>query len=691
VSDYIDEVFGQGGYLSKQIKSYEPRPGQIALARSIDEAIREGRHVIAEGPTGIGKSLAYSVPAAYHAIKHGKKICIVTSNKTLQQQIYGKDLADLRAAVPWNFTYAIRKGISSYLCERNFAEKRYEKLLHNIQRGELDEEAIATEKMIDDTVSWANRTDDGDSELITGTAPNKKVWNYFSTDRDNCDGKHCSQIGACRSRQAAEAAGKVDIVVTNYWMFYLHIRNSSKEAQSPILPSFSVVILDEAHNASDIARGFWGIELSKWTIRAAISKLKYPDFTELEKEGERLWDRCWSSIDNLWDGIEERYKNHDIRFRKRGELKTEGLENALDDAARFYKRVGAMWDPGKNVKDSERKAKAGRFYKRSDKCAECRDRLEMFRTMPMLDADRWKRQVYYIDRDSGYDPKLHSKSLFVGAHLRHKLFDVFPTVVQTSATLAIHGRSNSRFTHLKEEMGMHGLDAIELTVESPFRWREQCLLVVPDAKTIPSYTKDFKGWEAGLGQAVEEIIRMVGGRTMVLFTALARMDMVREHLEGVELPFPVYCQGKLAPAELKRRFIDEVDSVLLGSKRFSEGIDVQGESCTCVIIDKLPFKNPNDPVLEAIGDLRAYEEGVDTNAGGKIAFMEHSVPEAIISFKQRLGRLIRTVKDCGVVVVMDDRLKTRGYGYQFVRSIPPIRQTTDIADIKPFLESLGAL
>lgn len=693
--DYIKDVFGNGGYLSKGISNYQERPSQIELSRAIDEGIRTGRHVITEGPTGVGKSLAYSTPAAYHAVKSGKRFCIVTSNKTLQQQIYSKDLAALRDAVPWNFTYAIRKGIGSYLCERNLRSGKHEGLLRTLQAIETpSKEEKDMVSMIYETLSWAEETLDGDSESIAGMAPNRRVWGLFSTDRDSCDGKNCSYIEECYSKKAREAAENVDIVVTNYWMFYLHVRNSTKDQPSPILPAFNVAILDEAHNASEIARGFWGTELSKWGIRKAISGLTNSGFNEFQAEGERLWDKIWSEADNVWDWANKRHAEGVIRLAKRNELDSELLEEFLIDASRFYLRLGSVWNPENGRNDpaaKEARAKAMKLFKKGEKCKDLQSRLEMFRTMPMLDADRWKRQVYYLENEGGDDVKFLSKSLFVGAHLRHQLFDMYPTIVQTSATLAIYGRGGSKFSHLKEEMGMIGLDSIELMVDSPFKWGQQCLLITPGVDLIPSYSKDFKGWEENIGKAIETIIRLVKGRTMVLFTSTKRMNAVRDYLDSVELPFNVYCQGSLSPGELQKRFKSEISSVLLGCKRFSEGIDVQGEACTCVIIDKLPFGQPSDPVMEGIGELRAKEQNVSVSEGGKLAFMEHSVPEAIISFKQRMGRLIRTVNDSGVVVVLDDRLKTRGYGRRFIKSIPKVKESRNISDIQPFLKGLGLL
>jgi len=728
--DYIESVFGEKGALARLIPNYNPRPSQVALSRAIDRAIREEKHVIAEGPTGTGKSFAYSVPAAFHAAFRGKRVCIVTSNKTLQSQIYKKDLKMLQEAVSWPFKFALRKGIKSYLCNRNLEAKDYKKILSEAKRkvkfetknledlkeylpkDEIErrqDDIRYNERLIEEvhaTLAWADTTTDGDSEEIVGMPPSRRVWNAFSTDSDACDGAYCEFSENCFPRAAKQYSEDANIIVTNYWLFYLHVRNSKDGQQSPILPPVDVVIFDEAHNAAEIAMGFWGMDLSIWSIRNALSGLRKIDLNRYAGDAEVLWRKCNDAADRLWLDIEQREKQRDRRIRPRYPIDSKRLEDLMEDAEIIYAGVGRALDPGKDSKDDEAKAQAKKFYKRADKCKDIRSKLTNFRTMPLASENRWKRQVYYVEREEGQKtPKLMSKTLFVGQHLHHKLFKPFSTVVQTSATIAIGGDGDP-FSHIKEEMGMMGLDPIELAVESPFRWKEQSLLVIPGQDVMPSLTKVMdidrkkepekrkkaeEDWDSALGPAVEKIVRMVGGRTMVLFTAKSRLRMVRDHLAGVDLPFNVYAQRDSAHNEVKNQFIEDRTSVLLGTKRFSEGIDVQGESCTCVIIDRLPFEQPNDPVMLAIGELRAEEDNVSYSKGGLIAFREYSVPKAIISFKQRLGRLIRTVDDCGVVVVLDDRLETKHYKHRFIRSIPDVRRTRDIDQIVPFLKSVGAL
>lgn len=708
--DYIEEVFGANGHLSKGIPNYQQRPSQIALSRAIEAGLRTERHVVAEGPTGTGKSLAYSVPAAYYAANAGFRCCIVTSNKTLQQQIYGKDLCDLKAATGWNFTYAIRKGLNSYLCERDFVDERYKSLLKDTHLAQTagkirkvpTPEEDRTERMIYSTRDWAEATNDGDKEIIEGLAPDNKVWSYFSSNSDDCDGKQCVQANSCYARKARDIADESNIIITNYWLFFMHVRNQGKSRESHIFPKFDLVIFDEAHNASDIARGYWGLELSKWSIRKSIAALRNTPGPIVEDkhgnkvvaDGEPVWDKCWTELDKAWDQIDGLPKKGTIRLKEKGELKTENLEAALYKAALFYKGAARRIQPEETDKSAEankERAEMRRIERRAERCEDLQSRLERFRELPLLNADRWKRQVYYLEEERDKPTKLVSKSLFVGKHLHHALFKLYPMVVLTSATLATSGGA-SKFEHIKREIGLSGLNPIELTVDSPFRWRDQCLMVIPDEPMVPSLNeKKEEEWKAAMPVAVEKIVRMTKGRTMILFTALERKRSVGDHLERAKLPFKILSEKTAAPGELQSAFRDDISSVLLGSKRFSEGIDIQGESCSCVIIDRLPFRRPGDPLMDAIGELRAQEEGVDKSAGGKLAFMEHSVPEAIISFKQRMGRLIRTMDDCGIVVVLDDRISKRSYSWRFFASIPNVLRTTNLAEGEAFMQKLGLL
>ena len=318
-ADYIDDVFGPKGYLSKQVVGYRPRSGQIELARAIDKAIREGRHVIGEGPTGTGKSLAYSVPAAYHAVHNKKRVLIVTANKTLQAQIVNKDLKDLRNAVPWNFTYAVRKGIGSYLCARDYREKKWRSV-------EDEDPAVVAE-----TCDWADTTDDGDYETSPGPKP--KIWMSFSTTNDECDGpKRCRDREDCFVIKAKDRAAGAHIVVTNYHLFYRHLSHVASGRPGSVLPPFDVAILDEAHNAANIARDFIGEEatVTFQTVYRCTTSLHLIDISSLKAQAFETRHVVMDEARRFWAEMTDRVRKNDRIFREPGDCKSEALEEHLE-------------------------------------------------------------------------------------------------------------------------------------------------------------------------------------------------------------------------------------------------------------------------------------------------------------------------------------------------------------------------
>jgi ATP-dependent DNA helicase DinG len=293
--------------------------------------------------------------------------------------------------------------------------------------------------------------------------------------------------------------------------------------------------------------------------------------------------------------------------------------------------------------------------------------------------------VYFIE-GSGADEKagsvkLRSKALRVGRFMRESLFLTTPTVVQTSATLAVKGGGPSDFDYLKREMGMKELPNVdEITVESPFNWPKQALLVIPNDMPIYKYENGgSEEFDAAVQKRFEQIVRIVKGRTMGLFTSYKLMEKVRDSLRKTNLPYEVLVQREATNRELQQKFKRDINSVLLGTQSFAEGVDIQGEACTCVVLDKFNFTPEGDPVL------------VGLSKTDKNVFQHYQLPEAIISFKQRLGRLIRSINDVGVVVVLDRRLLTKAYGQQFIQSIPPLQVAHSLSDIAPFLRRVGAL
>jgi ATP-dependent DNA helicase DinG len=672
--DYIHQVFGAGGYLAAQVAGYQPRPGQIKLARAIDHGIRTGHHVIGEGPTGTGKSLAYSVPAVYHAMFSGKRICIVTANKNLQRQIYQKDLADLAKAVPWKFKYAIRKGHSSYLCLRNHEAREWRELL-------FEDSKLA--EIVNDTAEWADDTETGDFEDSPGPPP--KVWSAFSTSREDCDGRKCRQFEECFAKLARDRAQSAHVLVTNYHLFFLHLKFG---LESKILPNFDVVILDEAHNAANIAREFFGQEVTWGQIYRCIKGLHTIDVTAFKLPGQRMRDAVMEDVGKLWAELGGRARARKHILKQDHPIPSEALEERLKEAAALYHQVAEALAPigEATIVSKARASEAATYAKLAAKCTEKAAALGEFRVVAN------EHTTYFIEgsgnEDKGKFVKLKSKAIEVGSAMRHLLFERYKTVVQTSATLAVRGGAGGDFAYLRREMGMGkmgelaDLDIEELVVASPFDWPQQAMLVIP--RTMPTFQTGSEIWDQAVCDHLEQTVNMVEGRTLGLFTSFRMLQKAAAHLRATT-SWRVLVQGEATNRELAAQFQADVGSVLLGTESFSEGVSIEGEACTCVVLDKIPFLNADDPVIQAI-EARHKARG-----GRENVFQTHMLPEAIISFKQRVGRLIRTVTDVGVVVVLDKRLITKPYRTQFLKSIPPLRTEESLSAIEPFLRSRGAL
>jgi len=675
VPDYLDEVFGPKGYLAQRVQGYQPRPGQISLARLIDQGIRHGRHVIAEGPTGVGKSLAYSVPASYHAIHSNKRILIVTSNKTLQAQIINKDLKDLYAAVPWKFSYAVRKGIGSYLCARDLRDERY---------LELDDPEAAS---VQATLAWANRTTTGDFEESPG--PVLKIWNAFSTTNDDCDGpKSCRMRNSCFVAQAKRAAEGAHIVVTNYHLLYRHMNYVAAGMKSTILPAYDVAILDEVHNAPDIARDFLGEDatVTLGMINRCIAGLHLHTVPLYKKRCELLRHEIVHEVRTLWDDLEARQRAGRKIFEHPEECRSKPLEDRLGKLRELYLGLtdvygGIEGDPPRSGAAAERRVNANACATLGNQCEKAIKKLSAFRTMKL------EGMVYFIeagavDDKHGKPPvKLRARALWVGKYMAENLFATTSSVIQVSATLAIKGTGRSGFDFVKREMGMKELPNVdELVVPSPFDWPKNALLVIPSTMVPYVYENgQSDAFDAAVQEHFTKIVNMVKGRTMGLFTSYKLLEKVRDSLRKAKTPYEVLVQREATNRALQQQFRANISSVLLGTQSFAEGVDIQGEACTCVVLDKINFIPKDDPVLVGLGRK------------DKSVFSNYQVPKAIMDFKQRTGRLIRTVTDVGVIVLLDKRLLTKGYGKLFLDSLPPIQVSHDLADIAPFLRKRGAL
>lgn len=636
MTDYLSEVFGDGGLFASRFPGYEMREGQVELARMVDEAMRGGRHALGEGPCGTGKSVAYSVPAVWHAHHAKKRVVIATANIALQEQLVRKDLPMLASVLPWSFSFALLKGRNNYLCLDRMAESE--------ARGELrgpyyDDQ----QRQVDDVLAWAEATRTGDASELS-FIPHAQVWSRFSVGFDECKGDGCPFRDDCFAERAKTAAQGADIVVTNYHMLFAHLAVREATGQDLVLPAFDLLVLDEAHEAADIARAFFGFTVSEHTLtRLASAAADLGDKAlagELRQEAQRLFGQLAEYARS------PRYKK---RLKAPGFASDAGVQRALG-------KLVVLATARAEDELAERKERAtARNVARSAAVAGAR----LTEGLLQSDADK----VYWLDVDQKGRAKLRAKPIDVSALLREELFGRCPSVSLVSATLTTSGT----FDFVRRELGVPD-GALEVIAETPFDFASQALLVVPERLPDPREPEFIDA----ASRIFQQVVDACEGRTLGLFTSYRNLNAVYERIDGGA--HRVLRQGDLPRAELTRIFKEDTGSILLGTESFWTGIDVAGEALTGLVIDKLPFPPPDDPVIDAIceRDPRAFDN--------------YLVPRAIIALRQGVGRLIRCKTDVGVAVILDKRIAEKGYGRRFLKSLPPMLSTRRVENISRFLE-----
>ncbi len=659
----LQRFFSPGGILSRIHPAYEFRRGQLQMAQAVEEALAEKRHLIVEAGTGTGKTLAYLLPV----IRSGKRVIISTGTKNLQEQLFYKDVPFLEQALCGNhdgarLSLCYMKGRNNYLCRQKLYDLTDAPVLSGLEETE-QYRAIA---------AWEKKTSTGDRAELAELPETSVLWHKLDARADACLGQKCSQWERCFITEMRRRAMQSDIVIVNHHLFFADLAIKLQAEGAPdagILPEAAAVVFDEAHELEDVAGNYFGISVSNLrveelaldveqslqrhgTLSASLSKAlgslreRSQFFFSLLPSGDGRF-----AFENRREFLEENGDEFvglsQALTRLAGEL--EGLQQKPEEIFNFVRRAQEIdvqlrfaleSDDRNTVFWIERRGKSFLPWRRAEKSRE--------------DSSGSRQNVF-----------LQATPIDVGPILRECLWSKLECAVLTSATLAVGGG----FEYIRQRLGFE--HARESVLPSHFDYQNQALFYVPPDLPDPRAPQ----FAAKASECIRKVLAVTRGRAFVLFTSYAQMNDVYERLLG-EIEFPMLRQGDAPKTALLEEFRLTPNAVLFATSSFWQGVDVQGEQLSCVIIDRLPFAVPRDPVVAA------RVKAIDADGGN--AFFQYQVPSAVITLKQGFGRLIRSLHDRGLLVLLDNRILKKQYGRVFIESLPNYKRTTEIRVVEDF-------
>lgn len=627
-------VFGEGGALAQAIPGFAPRAAQQAMAAAVAEAFESGESLIVEAGTGTGKTYAYLAPA----LRSGKRVVISTGTKNLQDQLYGRDLPRLLQALDARVRVSLLKGRANYLC------------LHRMHKAQNDVRARPYWARLAELQAWGARNDSGELSELPGEAPDEALTARVTSTADNCLGAKCPEFGECFVVKARRAAAAADLVVVNHSLLFAD--HLLRQEGFSVLPGADAVVIDEAHQLPELALRHFGQRVSTQQIQA----LARDCLAEAEQHGDL------AALLEALGVIGEAVARLESAFAGSGRQRLREFASrwgVADSLQAMGTALDALLDCLKPLE--ERSAELGACLERALRIAE--------RWALVADTEARDVQVRWVE-PVGRGGALNATPLEVAESFADMRAAHDGAWIFTSATLA----AGESFGHFARPLGLESLTTLRL--DSPFDYREQARLWLPPGLPEPNDP-------AYLGQAADAmlpVIRASGGGAFVLCTSHRALQQLTTLLRGALPDLPVLAQGDWPKPELLRRFAEAGNAVLVATASFWEGVDVKGPALRLVIIDKLPFAAPGDPVLDA------KLEAIRQNGGNP--FADDQLPRAIVTLRQGVGRLIRDVSDRGLLMLCDPRLRTKGYGRQVLASLPPMPRLASLAEAEDWLRQI---